>query len=66
MRYFLVLALLSGCLWTASAAEKSSLTKRNNDARLRAPHFPARDFQRSRGPRQVPGRQDSKPENEHP
>jgi len=58
MRYALVLALFCGCLWAASAAA-DPVTKRNNDATLRAPHLRVPVAPR---PRLVP-RHETKPEN---
>ena len=56
MRYALVLALFSGCLWAASAVAESSLTKPNNDASLRARHPVPGGFRHSPRPRHLPRR----------
>jgi hypothetical protein len=63
MRYALVLGLLCGCLWAATAAAEPPLTKRNNDASLRRPHKPEGGVRKSPRPRFERNRHDAKPPN---
>ena len=60
MRYTLMLALVSVCLWAASAAA-DPLTKRNNDASLRRPHLRTPPIYRPSRPILEPIRQDLEP-----
>ena len=61
MRYTLVLALFCGCLCAAPAAA-DPVTKRNNDATLRAPYLRAPPVYRPSRRVLEPSRPDSAPE----